>query len=170
MAKWATKVTLLVRGESLAQSMSEYLIREINAAPNVGVTYRVEVVGGTGTSHLESLVLEDRESGTRREVPADALVVLIGSQPRAEGLGESVACDQWGFILTGPDLLGDVGGRWRLDRPPMPLETRPGVFAAGDVRHGSVKRVPSAVGEGAVAIPFVHRCLEAMTAPAEAGQ
>ncbi len=166
LARWADQVTVLVRGESLADSMSDYLIREINAAPNVDVTYRVEVVGGTGTDHLESLVLKDRESGTRRNVPADALFVLIGSQPRAEWLGDSVARDQWGFILTGPDLLGDGGGRWRLDRPPLPLETSlPGVFAAGDVRQGSIKRVASAVGDGAAAIPLVHRCLEAMAEP-----
>ena len=106
LARWADQVTVLVRGESLADSMSDYLIREINAAPNVGATYRVEVAGGTGTDHLESLVLKDRGSGTRRIVPADALFVLIGSQPRAEWLGDSVARDQWGFILTGPDLLG----------------------------------------------------------------
>jgi len=163
MARWADRVTVLVRGQSLTESMSDYLIREIDAAPNVGVTYRVEVVGGTGTDHLESLVLEDRESGTRRSVPADALFVLIGSQPRAEWLGDSIARDQWGFILTGPDLPGGAGGRWRPGRPPLPLETSlPGVFAAGDVRNGSIKRVASAVGEGAATIPLVHRCLEGM--------
>ena len=163
LARWADQVTVLVRGESLAVSMSDYLIREIDAAPNVGVTYRVEVVGGAGCDHLESLVLEDRESGTRRSVPADALFVLVGSQPRAEWLGHSVARDQWGFILTGPDLLGGGAGRWRPGRPPLPLETSlPGVFAAGDVREGSIKRVASAVGEGAAAIPLVHRRLEAM--------
>jgi len=163
LARWADQVTVLVRGQSLADSMSDYLIREINAAPNVDVTHGVEVVGGTGTGHLESLVLEDRKSGTRRSVRADALFVLIGSQPQAEWLGDSVARDQWGFILTGPDLMGGGGGHWRLDRPPLPLETSvPGVFAVGDVRQGSIKRVASAVGEGAAAIPLVHRCLEAM--------
>jgi thioredoxin reductase (NADPH) len=163
LAKWAARVTVLVRGDSLAQSMSDYLIREIGAAPNVDVVHRVQVAGGTGAGHLESLVLADRASGTRREVPADALFVLIGSQPRAEWLGLSVTRDQWGFILTGPDLPGEATGGWRLDRPPLPLETSlPGVFAAGDVRHGSVKRVASAVGEGAITIPLVHRCLEAM--------
>ena len=175
LAKWADQVTVLVRGESLADSMSDYLIREIDAAPNVGVTYRVEVVDGAGSDHLESLVLEDRESGARRSVPADALFVLIGSQPQAEWLGDSVARDQSGFILTGPDLLGGGTGRWRPGRPPLPLETSlPGVFAAGDVREGSIKRVASAVGEGAAAIPLVRRRLEAMaverTDPACAAQ
>jgi thioredoxin reductase len=168
LAKWATRVTVLVRGQSLAQSMSDYLIREIEAAPNVGVTSCVQVVDGAGADHLESLVLEDRRSGARRVVAADALFLLIGSQPRAEWLGDSVARDQWGFILTGLDLVSG-GGHWHLDRPPLPLETSlPAVFAAGDVRHGSVKGVASAVGEGAVTIPLVHRCLQAMAA-AQAG-
>jgi thioredoxin reductase len=166
LARWADHVTVLVRGELLADTMSDYLIREIEAAPNVDVTHRVEVVDGAGADHLESLVLEDKESGARRSVPADALFVLIGSQPRTEWLGDSVARDQWGFILTGPDLLGVGSGHWRLERPPMPLETSlPGVFAAGDVREGSIKRVASAVGEGAATIPLVHRWLEAMTVP-----
>ena len=166
LARWADRVTVLVRGQSLAGTMSDYLIRELQAAPNVAVTYRVEVAGGTGTDHLESLLLQDTESGTRRTVPADALFVLIGSQPRAEWLGNSVARDQRGFILTGPDLPGDGGDRWRPGRPPLPLETSlPGVFAAGDVRAGSIKRVAAAVGEGAATIPLVHRCLEAMAEP-----
>jgi thioredoxin reductase (NADPH) len=169
LAKWAAQVTVLVRGESLAQSMSDYLIREIDAAPNVRVIHQVQVTGGAGDGHLESLVLEDRSTGTRREVAADALFVLIGSEPRAEWLGPGVTRDQWGFILTGPDLPGDGAGGWPLDRPPLLLETSlPGVFAVGDVRHGSVKRVASAVGEGAVTIPLVHRCLDGMAAQAAA--
>jgi thioredoxin reductase (NADPH) len=165
LAKWAAQVTILVRGESLTQSMSDYLIREIEAAPNVSVTCRVQVVDGTGTDHLESLVLEDKKSGTRQNVSADAMFVLIGSQPLAEWLGDSVARDQWGFILTGPDLHSDARDPWRSGRPPLPLETNlPGVFAAGDVRHGSIKRVASAVGEGAGAIPLVHRYLESQDA------
>jgi thioredoxin reductase len=166
LARWADHVTVLVRGESLADTMSDYLIREINAAPNVDVTHCVEVVDGAGADHLESLVLQDRQSGARRSVPADALFVLIGSQPRTEWLGASVARDQWGFVITGPDLLGAGRRHWHLSRPPMPLETSlPGVFAAGDVRGGSIKRVASAVGEGAATIPLVHRWLESVAVP-----
>jgi thioredoxin reductase (NADPH) len=169
MAKWAHRVTVLVRGESLADSMSDYLLREIGATPNVDVCYGVRVAGGTGTGHLESLVLEDTASGKRQSVPADALFILIGSQPRTQWLGGSVTRDQQGFILTGPDLPGDTGSRWPRSRPRLPLETSlPGVFAAGDVRRGSVKRVASAVGEGAITIPQVHRYLETMTAPSAA--
>ena len=124
------------------------------------VCYRVQVADGTGTGHLQSLVLEDTVSGARRTVPADALFVLIGSQPRTEWLGEAVARDRWGFIRTGRDVLGGSGHHWRPGRPPLPLETSlPGVFAAGDVRRGSVNRVASAVGEGAATLPLVHRYL-----------
>ena len=173
MAKWAHQVTILVRAQSLADSMSDYLIRQIDATPNVDVCYRVQVAGGTGTGHLESLVLEDTASGIRRSVPADALFVLIGSQPRTEWLGENIARDQRGFILTGGDLPARTGHHWSAHRPPPPLETSlPGVFAAGDVRRGSVKRVASAAGEGAATIPLVHRHLHstAGAAPAAAGR
>jgi thioredoxin reductase len=171
LAKWAGQVTVLVRTESLADSMSDYLMREIDAAPNVEVRYHVQVVDGTGADHLESLVLEDRLTGARQSVPADGLFVLIGSQPRTDWLGEDLARDQWGFILTGPDVLGDPGGRWQADRPPLPNETSlPGVFAAGDVRRGSVKRVASAVGEGAATIPLVHRYLEGIAVLQAAGR
>jgi thioredoxin reductase len=172
MARWATQVTILVRAESLADSMSDYLIRQIDATPNVDISYRVQVVDGTGTGtgHLQSLVLADTASGVRRSVPADALFVLIGSRPRTEWLGHSVARDQQGFILTGPDLPAGTGYRWPPGRPPLPLETSlPGVFAVGDVRQGSVKRVASAVGEGAATIPLVHLYLQtAAPAPATA--
>jgi thioredoxin reductase (NADPH) len=171
LAKWAKQVTILVRAPSLADSMSDYLIRQIGTAPNVHVCYRVQVAGGTGTGHLQSLVLEDTASGARHTVPADALFVLIGSQPRTQWLGDAVARDQRGFILTGPDLPAGTGRRWRPARPPLPLETSlPGVFAAGDVRRGSVKRVASAVGEGAVTIPLVHRYLQTMAAASAAGR
>ena len=171
MAKWANRVTILVRAQSLADSMSDYLIRQIGATQNVNVCYRVQVAGGTGTGGLESLVLEDTTSGGRRSVPADALFVLIGSQPRTQWLGEAVARDQLGFIRTGPDLPADTGGCWPPGRQPLPLETSlPGVFAAGDVRRRSVKRVASAAGEGAATIPLVHRHLRSTAAaPAAAG-
>ncbi len=170
LAKWARQVTILVRGASLAQSMSDYLIRMIGALPNVDVAYGVQVVGGAGTDRLESLVLQDRASGQCRCVLADGLFVLIGSQPRTGWLGETLMRDQEGFILTGPDVLAEVATRWPLLRPPSLHEASlPGVFAAGDVRLGSVKRVGSAVGEGAVTIPQVHAFLEAQAAAAHAG-
>jgi len=165
LAKWANQVTILVRAASLSDSMSDYLIREIDAAPNVNVCFGVQVADGAGTSHLESLVLADTASGTRRSVPADALFVLIGAQPRTGWLGEAIARDQRGFILTGGDLPAGTGRRWRPARRPLPLETSlPGVFAAGDVRRGSVKRIASAVGEGAAVIPLVHRFLRTTAA------
>jgi thioredoxin reductase (NADPH) len=150
--------------------MSDYLIRQLDAAPNVQVCYRVQVAGGTGSGHLQSLTLADTASGATRTVPADALFVLIGAQPRTDWLGDAVARDRWGFILTGPDLPADT--RWPPGRPPLPLETSlPGMFAAGDVRSGSVKRVASAVGEGAATIPLVHRHLQTTAAaPAAAGR
>jgi len=160
LAKWARQVTVLVRAPSLAASMSDYLIRQLDAAPNVQVCYRVQVAGGTGTGtgHLQSLVLADTASGATHTVPADALFVLIGAQPRTDWLDDAVARDRWGFILTGPDLPADT--RWPPGRPPLPLETSlPGVFAVGDARRGSVKRVASAVGEGVATIPLVHRYL-----------
>jgi thioredoxin reductase (NADPH) len=166
LARWAEQVTLLVRAASLADSMSDYLVREIDAAPNVEVSYEVQVTGGTGADHLESLVLEDITTRARRTVPADGLFVLIGSEPRTGWLGEDLARDPWGFILTGQDVADDPGARWPAGRPPLLLETSlPGVFAAGDVRRGAVKRVASAVGEGAITIPLVHRYLENIAVP-----
>ena len=171
LATWAEQVTVLVRTESLADSMSDYLIREIAAAPNVDVQFGVQVVDGTGTDHLESLVLEDRKTRVRRSVAADGLFVLVGSQPRAEWLGDGVARDRSGFILTGQDVLDDPDARWPASRQPLPHETSlPGVFAAGDVRAGAVKRVASAVGEGAITIPLVHRYLEGSAVREVAGR
>jgi thioredoxin reductase (NADPH) len=174
LAKWAAQVTVLVRADTLAATMSDYLIREIAAAPNVDVSYHVQVVDSSGTDQLESLVLEDRQSGERQTVPADAVFALIGAQPRTDWLGDRVVRDERGFILTGPDLLGEgtgADGGWSLNRQPMPHETSlPGVFAAGDVRQGSVKRVASAVGEGAVTIPLIHRRLDALAAAESAAR
>ena len=171
LAKWAEQVTILVRSQSLAESMSDYLIREIDAAPDVEVRHGVQVVDGTGTDHLESLVIEDIKTRMRRRVPADGLFVLVGSKPRTEWLGEDLARDRSGFILTGQDVLDDPDARWHADRHPMLLETSlPGVFAAGDVRRGAVKRVASAVGEGAITIPLVHRYLDGIAVPEAAAR
>src|SRR5580700_7813478 len=153
LSKYAQQVTILIRSASLAASMSQYLIREIEAAPNIEVRYRTEVAGGNGDGHLEQLKLRQRDTSDTETEPADALFVLIGAQPFTDWLPEAVGRDQWGFILTGPDLAE----RWTLQREPYLLETStPGVFAAGDVRHGSVKRVASAVGDGSIAIRLVH--------------
>ena len=153
LSKYAQHVTILIRSASLAASTSQYLIREIEAAPNIEVRYRTEVTGGGGDGRLEQLSHRHRDTGETETAPADGLFVLIGAQPFTDWLPEAVRRDQWGFILTGPDLAE----RRTLQREPYLLETStPGVFAAGDVRHGSVKRVASAVGDGSIAIRLVH--------------
>jgi thioredoxin reductase (NADPH) len=162
LTKYASHVTLLVRGSSLAATMSDYLIRELEAAPNVTVRMGVEVINGHGQGRLTGLTLKDRRSGATKTVPATALFVLIGAEPHTGWLPEAIYRDRWGFVVTGADLL--QGGRpppsWPLDRPPMLFESSmPGVFAVGDVRHGSIKRVASAVGEGSVAIQLIHEYL-----------
>jgi thioredoxin reductase (NADPH) len=162
LSKYAQQVTILVRSRSLAASMSDYLIREIEAAPNVDVRYRCEVVGGGGSGHLEHLLLQNRDSVETELVAAAGLFVLIGAQPFTSWLPESVRRDQWGFILTGPN----TGQDWPLQRAPFLLETTaPGVFAAGDVRHGSMKRVAAAVGDGSTAIRLVHDYLALVPSP-----
>ena len=153
VSKYAQQVTILVRSASLAASMSQYLIREIEAAPSIDVRYRSEVAGGGGDGRLEQLRLRHRDTGAIETLPADGLFVLIGAQPFTSWLPEALGRDQWGYIQTGPDLAE----RWTLAREPYLLETStPGVFAVGDVRHGSVKRVASAVGEGAIAVRLAH--------------
>jgi thioredoxin reductase (NADPH) len=153
LSRYAEQVTLLVRSQSLAASMSDYLMRELDTAANVRVRYRSEVAGGGGDGRLEHLLIRDRDSGRTESVPAAGLFVLIGAQPFTGWLPDAIARDQWGFILTGPD----AAPQWPLQRAPFPFETAtPGVFAVGDVRHGSVKRVASAVGEGSIAIRLVH--------------
>jgi thioredoxin reductase (NADPH) len=153
LSKYAGQVTILVRSQSLAASMSEYLVREIDNAANVQVRYRSEVAGGDGDGRLEHLLIRDRDSGQTESLPAAGLFILIGAQPFTGWLPGAIHRDQWGFILTGPD----VAPHWPLQRDPLLFETTiPGVFAVGDVRHGSVKRVASAVGEGSIAIRLVH--------------
>ena len=159
LARYAAHVTVLVRGRSLGDSMSEYLIREIESAPNIAVRFGIAVTGGAGQSRLEALTLTDLDSGAAETVNAVALFVLIGAEPRTQWLPEAVRRDRSGFVVTGTDLLqgGQPDEQWPLLRLPMFLESSlPGVFAVGDVRHGSVKRVAAAVGEGSIAISLVH--------------
>ena len=160
LARSARSVTLLVRGDSLATSMSDYLVKEIEATPRVWVRLKTEVAAARGDHRLTELVLRDRAAGRDETVPAAALFVMIGATPHTDWLPGDVARDRHGFILTGRDLPGK--DRAETGQPiPLPLETSlPGVFAAGDVRAGSVKRVASAVGEGSVAIPQVHQHLQ----------
>jgi thioredoxin reductase (NADPH) len=158
-AKYAQHVTLLVRGETLEGSMSDYLIKDIEVKDNIAIQVHTEVIDGKGENALEGLVLQNDLTGEKEEVEAAVLLVLIGGDPRTEWLPESVQRDKQGFIFTGSDLELK-GKKWILERAPLPMEiSLPGVFAAGDVRYGSMKRVASAVGEGAVAIRFVHEYL-----------
>jgi len=139
--------------------MSDYLIKEIEAASNIDVRFDTRVVDGSGEGRLEHLVLKNSASGLTETVPAVALFVLIGAEPRTGWLPEEIERDRRGFIVTGQDLLrnGRPAQKWPLERNPLLLETSmPGVFAAGDVRHRSVKRVASAVGEGSITIQLVH--------------
>jgi thioredoxin reductase (NADPH) len=156
LARYARRVTLVVRAKSLEAGMSHYLVRQIEAAPQLRVRLETEVVGGGGDGWLERLVLRDRTSGREETVDADGLFLMIGAHPHTDWLPDEIERDPGGFVLTGADLAND--SRRRGDREPFLLETSlPRVFAAGDVRHGSVKRVASAVGEGSVAIQLLHR-------------
>ncbi len=171
LAQHARRVTLLVRGASLAQGMSDYLIREIGELPNAVVRHGVQVVGGHGQVRLEALDLERTTDGTVETVPAAALFVLIGARPRSGWLPDAVERDEHGYVLTGRDLAragaGPAGGA--LERPPLLAETSlPGLFAVGDVRHGSMKRVAAAVGEGSTVVRLVHEHLAQRAARAQA--
>ena len=161
-AAYASHVTMLVRGASLASSMSKYLIDEIGKTPKISVELQTEVVEIFGADRLEEISIHCLRTGTIDRVPATGLFIFIGAEPRTDWLGSAILRDSRGFILTGPDLIKD-GKRpkgWTLDRDPGLLETNvPGVFAVGDVRHGSVKRVASSVGEGSIAIQFAHQYL-----------
>jgi thioredoxin reductase (NADPH) len=158
-AKHAKQVTLVVRGADLLATMSTYLVDRITSAPNITVRCATQVGAADGDDHLERLTLVERTSGDREEVEASWLFVFIGASPRTDWLGDPVARDTHGFVLTGPDVLTS-GASWLLPRAPFTLETSvPGVFAAGDVRLDSMKRVASAVGEGAMSIYLVHRYL-----------
>ncbi len=160
LAKHARSVTVVVRGESLASSMSSYLIRAIESTPNVVVRNRTEVVDGGGNETLQHLELADRSTGATEQVRAAALFIMIGGEPHTRWLGDEIARDRQGYLITGRDLLELGSPRWELEREPLPLETSmPGVFAAGDVREGAIKRVASAVGDGATVVRLVHEHL-----------
>jgi thioredoxin reductase (NADPH) len=160
LARHARTVTLLVRGDALEKSMSRYLVDRIEAADNVTVRLRSEVAAGYGDGHLETVTVADRGTGTTEDVATNWLFVYIGAQPRTDWLGDAVLRDDKGFVVTGAELLGRTPKAWSLARAPFVLETSvPGVFAAGDVRLDSMKRVASAVGEGAMAVYLVHRYL-----------
>ncbi|HTU46216.1 MAG TPA: FAD-dependent oxidoreductase [Bryobacteraceae bacterium] len=161
-SKYARNVVMLVRGPSLAATMSQYLIDQIEKTENIQAVFRSRVTEVHGEEHLESISITCDASGETETVPASALFIFIGAEPRTKWLDGVIERDSRGFILTGPDLLRD-GKRpkgWTLERDPGLLETNvPGIFAVGDVRHGSIKRVASGVGEGSVAIQFVHQYL-----------
>jgi len=161
LARYARRVTLVVRG---TPGMSHYLVRQLAATPNVEIRLGTEIVGGGGDGWLTHLVLRDRASGAETSVAADGLYLSIGARPHTEWLPAEIARDDRGFVLTGADVPRDT---WPLERDPLPLETSmPRVLAVGDARHGSVKRVASAVGAGSIAIQVVHRLLEADDASA----
>ncbi|MGY1986894.1 FAD-dependent oxidoreductase [Blastococcus sp. SYSU DS0669] len=158
LAGYADRVTLVVRAASLEAGMSHYLVHQVQETPNIEVRTGTEVVDGGGDGWLDHLVLRDRATGAEEKVPAYALFLMIGAQPHTEWLPASLERDPAGFVVTGSELSD--AGTDALGRRPLPLETCiPGVLAAGDVRHGSVKRVASAVGEGGIAIQYVHRLL-----------
>ncbi len=161
LSRFAKRVVLVARAATLEATMSRYLVDRIMAAPNIEVRFNTEVVAAGGDGHLEVLTLSDRGTGGTEQVTSSWLFIFIGASPRTDWLGPDIARDSHGFVLTGQDLLAsDQAARWTLARAPFALEASvPGVFAAGDVRLDSMKRVASAVGEGAMSIYLVHRYL-----------
>ena len=161
-SKFAEKVVMLVRGNSLAATMSHYLIEQIEKTPKIEVWTQTSLVGVHGEDRLTGITVLCSPSGDTKELPASSLFIFIGALPRTEWLGDVVERDDRGFILSGPDLIrdGKKPASWTLSRDPSLLETSvPGIFVVGDVRHGSVKRVASGVGEGAVVVQFMHQYL-----------
>jgi thioredoxin reductase (NADPH) len=161
LAQSSTKVHLFVRSQKLSNSMSQYLIGRIEAHPRIEIHYQTRITGLTGAGHLESVEWRDDEYGETKCSPIRHVFVMAGATPRTKWLEDSFVLDNRGFIVTGPDLASFVGGdQWPLRRPPLLLETSvPGIFAVGDARAGSIKRVASAVGEGSIAVHLVHRYL-----------
>jgi thioredoxin reductase (NADPH) len=163
LSRFASKVTLLIRRDSLHRSMSRYLIDQIEATENISVVANTDVAAVEGQDYLEAITVTNRKTGESQTVPADAAFIFIGAIPHTDIVKGIVEMDEAGFILTGQDLIRD-GRRpknWTLRRDPFLLETSvPGIFAAGDVRHGALRRVASAVGQGSVSVSFVHEYLE----------
>jgi len=161
-AKYADRVVILVRGDSLSSTMSQYLIDQIKETPNIQLWTHASVAEVHGETHLEEVSVLCSDTNKVERVPASAMFIFIGALPRTDWLAGTIERDERGFILTGPDLMqgGQRPKGWALDRDPFLLETNvPGIFAVGDVRHGSVKRVASGVGEGSVAVQFIHQYL-----------
>jgi len=161
-SKFAGKVVMLVRGGSLAATMSHYLIEQIEKTPNIELWPKTALVEVHGETRLSDITILRIATGEKEKLPATSLFIFIGAQPRTEWLGDTIERDERGFVLSGPDLLrdGKKPASWTLDRDPGLLETNvPGIFVVGDVRHGSVKRVASGVGEGAVVVQFMHQYL-----------
>ena len=162
-ATYANKVVMLVRGDSLASKMSHYLVERIDETENIEVKLHTSVTACHGDDHLERLTLANSKTGETWDEKGTFLFVFIGAAPRTEWLGDQIARDARGFILTGPEIPEEALKDWPLDRAPYLLETSvPGVFASGDVRSGSVKRVASAVGEGSVSVHFIHQFIGAL--------
>jgi thioredoxin reductase (NADPH) len=162
MSKYARRVIMLVRGDSLAKSMSKYLIDRIIATENITIKLRTEIVEVYGETNLESISIVNTSTGVQETVPAKLLFILIGARPCTDWLDNTVERNELGFIFTGSNLIhnGRNPKGWNLERQPMLLESSvPGIFVAGDARYGSVKRVASAVGEGAIAVQLIHQYL-----------
>ncbi|MGH9422665.1 MAG: NAD(P)/FAD-dependent oxidoreductase, partial [Thermoanaerobaculia bacterium] len=162
LAQSAIRVNLLVRSTGLAESMSRYLIRRIEESPVIALRTQTEITGLDGTDHLECVRWRNRETGASESRDIRHVFVMTGAAPSTGWLNGCVVLDAQGFIKTGPDLTPEdlIGAHWPLGRPPHLLETsRPGVFAVGDVRAGNIKRVASAVGDGSIAVSFVHQAL-----------
>jgi len=163
LSRYASEVNILFRGDSLTKSMSQYLIEQIEGTPNIKVLLNTQVTGVSGKEHLETLTIKNNKSGESQTLPGDAIFIFIGAVPSTGVVAGLVECDEAGYIYTGQDLVhnGKRPRNWKPKRDPFVLETSvPGIFAAGDVRHGVIRRVASAAGQGAVAVSLVHKYLE----------
>src|SRR6202008_1729701 len=161
-AQYAERVVILVRGDSLSSTMSQYLIDQVQRTPNIQLWTHASVAEAHGDTHLEEISVLCSDTGKIERVPASAMFIFIGALPRTDWLANDVGREERCFLLAGPDFISDGQHRkgWAPDRDPFLLETNvPGVFAVGDVRHGSIKRVASGVGEGSVAVQFIHQYL-----------